>query len=113
MSARQKITEEERVHEEWYTARPKTTAELAEFVRHLVEDYEHDYGTICHAVAAAGLAAMRCVNTDSDQGGITGFQASCVLWSVIARWTGEAKGWEGDVSPSATVVVDLRDGGGE
>jgi hypothetical protein len=85
---KQTITEEQ--HQDlikgWYKARPGSPAELADFVKHLVDDYQHDYGTICHAVAAAGLAAMRTVDANPANGGITGFQASIVIWEVIRGW---------------------------
>lgn len=80
------ITEEQKIHDQWYVEAKKMTAEkLPEFIRKLTEDYGHDYGTICHAVAAAGIAAMWAVER-SPMGGITGFQASCVIWSVIEKW---------------------------
>ena len=78
------ITEEMGVHEKWYEARP-TLAELPEFLRHLTEDYEHDYGTICHAVAAGALASARAIDK-SPQGGITGFQAGAIMWQFICKW---------------------------
>lgn len=53
--------------------------ELDGFVRKLITGYEHDYGTICHAVHAAMMAAFSSVNK-SPTGGISGFQASCVGW---------------------------------
>jgi hypothetical protein len=52
----------------------------------LTEDYHHDYGTICHAVAAAGLAAMWSVS-HSPQGGITGFQAGFCMWDIVRQWS--------------------------
>lgn len=80
------ITEEDKVHEKWYEqARKMTPEELPAFIDNLINKYEHDYGTICHAIAAAGLAAMHAVNR-SDQGGITGFQAGAVMWQVIGKW---------------------------
>lgn len=83
---KQQITEEMKIHDEWYKEAKKQTVEtLPEFVRHLTEDYSHDYGTICHAVAAAGIAAMRAVD-NSPTGGITGFQAGCIMWQVIREW---------------------------
>ena len=58
--------------------------DFPEFFRELTEDYEHDYGTVCHAMAAIGLAAMFAFdNSDGADGGITGFQAGCVMWEVI------------------------------
>jgi len=51
--------------------------DLATFVDHLMNDYTHDYGTIIHAMYAAMMATFYCLE-HSPQGGITGFQASCL-----------------------------------
>ena len=84
----QKITEEMRIHDEWYKESINITLEtLPEFLRKLSEDYRHDYGTICYAISAAALAAARAMDK-SPQGGITGFQASCIMWGFIKEWTG-------------------------
>lgn len=84
------ITEEDKVHLEWYeTARMQemnSVDRLAKFVTSLLTEYQHDYGTICHAIAAAGLAAMRVVDRDEKQGGITGFQAQCITWELLKHW---------------------------
>jgi hypothetical protein len=72
----------------WYATRVSNSAELAEFVRHLNEDYNHDYGTVVHATAASSLAAGHLL---ASQQGITGFQAGCVNWEWIKRWNC----WEG------------------
>ena len=86
MPERLVITEWENVQQEWYAAaRAMTVAKLPEFVRHLTEDYDHDYGTLCHAVAAAALAAAHAVN-HSPTGGITGFQAEGVMWQFVVKW---------------------------
>ena len=80
------ITEEDGVHKQWYIdARAQSLATLPEFLRHLSYDYAHDYGTICHAIAAAGIAAMWAVER-SPSGGITGFQSGCIMWEVIRAW---------------------------
>ena len=62
-----------------------TLDDLPEFLRELTEDYGHDYGTICHAVAAGAVAAAWAVE-HSPAGGITGFQAGCVMWEFIRHW---------------------------
>jgi len=86
MTERKKIKEEDKVHEDWYEeAKPLTLETLPEFLRKLSEDYEHDYGTICHALAAGAIGTMWALNK-TEQGGITGFQASCIMWSFIAKW---------------------------
>ena len=89
MTDRKPITEEDKVHEEWYEtakAMPGNAGSLSVFVDRLMREYQHDYGTICHAVAAAGLAAMRCVSRQPEWGGITGFQAGAIMWELIERW---------------------------
>jgi len=78
--------EEERARTEWLAqARSQTAESLPEFIRHLSLDYEHDYGTIVYAVAAVALAAARVVD-HCPSGGITGFQAGCVMWTFIREW---------------------------
>ena len=65
--------------------------DFPEFFRELTEDYEHDYGTVCHAMAAVGLAAMFAFNNSEGAcGGITGFQAGCVMWQVIIHMNYES-----------------------
>lgn len=86
MSEKQAITEEQGIHKEWYVqAKTQTVDTLVDFVRHLTEDYQHDYGTICHAVAAAALAAAWAVER-SPTGGISGFQSGVIMWEFIAEW---------------------------
>ncbi|RJS68564.1 hypothetical protein CW696_08440 [ANME-2 cluster archaeon] len=83
---RQPITEKDNVYEEWYeTAKNMTLAELPEFLRHLAEDYKHDYGTICHAHAAGAIATAWAIN-HTEQGGITGFQAGSIMWEFVTHW---------------------------
>lgn len=86
MTERKKIQEEDGTHKAWYEqAKAVTTETLPEFTRSLIEDYEHDYGTICHAISAAAIAAANAIQK-SPQGGITGFQAGCVMWGFISHW---------------------------
>lgn len=73
------------LREEWMTrARKMTVKELPAFIEELVA-HPHDYGTICRAIAAAGVAAAYAVE-GSPSGGITGFQASCVRWDLLTGW---------------------------
>jgi len=89
---KRKIKEEMKVHEEWYEeASNITPEELPAFIDKLTIEYEHDYGTICHACAAAAVAAAWAVN-NSKQGGITGFQAGAVMWEFIKNWKTEYDG---------------------
>lgn len=82
---KKEITEEMGFQKEWYErAKSMRPDDFPEFFRELTEDYEHDYGTVCHAMAAIGLAAMRAFDrSEGASGGITGFQAGCVMWEVI------------------------------
>ena len=86
MSERKKIAEEDDTHKAWMPEAKKQTLEtLPAFIKKLTEDYEHDYGTICHAIAAAAIGAAQAVQ-HSPQGGITGFQAGAVMWEIIKGW---------------------------
>ncbi len=66
----------------WF-AEPITSVD--EFIKKLNDQYEHDYGTVCHAMAAVAVQAAKAFN-DSEQGGITGFQAGAVMWEFIKRF---------------------------
>lgn len=85
------IHEEDETHKEWYvTAKKMTLDRLPAFLKELSEDYQHDYGTICHAIAAAAIAAANAIE-HSPCGGITGFQESCVMWEFISNWDSSYK----------------------
>ena len=87
MKNRIRISEEQGVHEQWYAeAREMTLDKLPRFINKLVNDYEHDYSTICHAIAAAALAAACAINHDSEEGGISGFQAGAAMWRFVQQW---------------------------
>lgn len=79
------ITEDMGLQNEWYKrAKSMKLEDFPEFFREMTEDYIHDYGTVCHAMAAVGLAAMFAFNNSEGAcGGVTGFQAGCVMWEVI------------------------------
>ena len=86
------ITEEDNVQELWMKeAKGMTLDGLSEFLRKLAEDYEHDYGTICHAIAAAAVAAAWSVER-TPQGGITGSQAGAVAWEMLRGWNSSMLG---------------------
>jgi len=63
-----------------------TVDTLAEFVR-VTMGAEHDYGTVCHAVALCAEAAAWAANA-CPRGGITGFQAGAVFWEFARSWRG-------------------------
>lgn len=89
LGARKPIKEEDGVHEAWLkeAKQIETPEQLADFTDRLMTDYEHDYGTIIHAIWAAMMAAFYCLE-HSDQGGITGFQASCLGRSALQEFMG-------------------------
>lgn len=81
------INEEMHLENEWFEQAKKQTFEtLPEFVRHVMNDYAHDYGTVCHAVSACAVAAAWAANKE-PQGGITGFQAGFVMWDFVKQWS--------------------------
>lgn len=82
----EKINEEQHLENEWFKEATEQTIEtLPKFINHIMNDYGHDYGTICHAIAACSLAAAYSANRH-EQGGITGFQAGFVMWDFIKEW---------------------------
>lgn len=82
-----KITEEMHIEKEWFQeAQNQTLETLPNFMNHVINDYIHDYGTICHAISACAIAAAWAAD-NSDVGGITGFQANFVLWDFVKQWS--------------------------
>lgn len=84
----EKITEES--HKElclsWYEeAKNIKLPELQKFINRLINGYDHDYGTICHAMAASGLASLHAANKEPGAG-ITGFQASIIDLQILKYW---------------------------
>ena len=86
-----RVTEEMRPETEWFAQAKKQTLEtLPAFVDHVMNDYLHDYGTVCHAITACAIAAAWAANeSPGAQGGITGFQAGFVMWDFIRHWSHE------------------------
>jgi hypothetical protein len=85
---KQKLEEEtaKPIFEAWKkNAREVEAKDLQAFLEHLNDAYDHDYGTIVHACAAAALAGASAMNKQ-EQGGITGFQAGAVMWEFIRAW---------------------------
>ena len=82
---KQKITEEMHLEKDWFDRAKKvsTTDELCQFVDEMMNHYEHDYGTACHVVAACALAGAW---LGAQMEGITGMQASFVMWDFIRYW---------------------------
>lgn len=83
-----KITEEDGLHKEWYEEASKQTLEtLPAFLNKLVSEYDHDYGTICHATAASAVGAAWAIGNDPNHG-ITNHQAGGIMWLFIQNWMG-------------------------
>ena len=82
------ITEEEHLEKDWFAEASKQTLDtLPDFMKRVMDDYTHDYGTLCHAIAACAIAAACAANEmDGARGGITGFQAGFVMWDFIRQW---------------------------
>lgn len=81
------VTEEMHPEKAWFAeARKMTEEELPEFYKRIIQGYEHDYGTACHAVAAVAVAAAWAACGD-DNIGLSGFQAGFVMWDFIKNWT--------------------------
>lgn len=65
----------------------RSISEAAEFADHVINYYYHDYGTICYAISAAAVAmASGADHEPGARGGITGFQAGCVMWGFVRHW---------------------------
>lgn len=82
-----KITEKDNLQDEWYKEASQVT-KLSHFEKlhhKLINDFEHDYGTICHAITSLAIAAANLMNK-SKQGGITGFQANAITLEFVHRW---------------------------
>lgn len=68
-------------------AKNVTKDTLLPFIDRIMNGYEHDYGTVCHAMAACAIAtAWACNREEGACGGITGFQAGAVGWQFLKGW---------------------------
>lgn len=86
-----KITEADHLENEWLEqAKNQTLETLPQFINHLINDYEHDYGTSLKATVAAMLATFNVCN-QSEQGGFTGFQVGFIPWLMMNEFWGESK----------------------
>ena len=80
---KQNVTETDKdVIKSWYE---QDIESVDAFIEKLNTEYNHDYGTICHAIAAVAVQAAKQMNKQS-QGGITGFQAGAVMWEFVKHW---------------------------
>lgn len=65
-------------------ARKQTVETIGDFINHVMSDYCINYDTVCFAVAASALAALYAADNHSN-GGITGFQASYIMFEIIRQ----------------------------
>lgn len=86
-----KITEADHFENEWLEqAKNQTLETLPQFINHLMNDYEHDYGTSIKATAVAMIATFH-VCEKSEQGGFTGFQVGFIPWFMIDEFWGNSE----------------------
>lgn len=71
----------------WSEAGAQTPETLTAFMAKLHTDYQHDYGTVCQAVAMAAVGAAWAYDRGPG-GGITVFQSGAVMWEFIRHWSG-------------------------
>ena len=73
------------VKQEWFKQAKeiKSIEELTGFIKHLLNDYVHDYGTVVRAISAMTFATA-CMGAAIE--GITCFQAGFVMWDFIRLW---------------------------
>lgn len=76
------IHEEDDIHLQWFQELKEidNTKDLLVFIERLLNDYDHDYGTVCHATVASALATIRVF---SKIEGMTGNQMGFVMWGII------------------------------
>jgi len=89
-----KLEENEiKLKEEWQAEAKKQTLEtLPAFLKKLC-DFDHGYGTIPRALAAGAVGAAHALNSaPGAKGGVTGFQAGCVMWDFIDNWGSSGRG---------------------
>lgn len=78
--------QEQAMRKFWYAQAAEQTMEtLPAFLEELLT-YEHTYGTIVCAIAAGAIGTVWAMNRDSVYGGLTGFQASAVMWEFVQGW---------------------------
>jgi len=85
MFRKQAVHEEDGIYEQWYKEAHdvKDILGLTAFAEKMLNSYEHDYGTACHAVAALAVAAA---NVGAYAQGLTGFQAQMVTWKFVRQF---------------------------
>lgn len=87
MNTKTTVTEEMHPEKVWFEeAKHMKAKNLPAFYKRMTHKYNHDYGTMCHAVAACALAAAWAACSE-DETGLSGFQAGFVMWDFIKNWT--------------------------
>lgn len=86
-----KITEADHLENEWLEqAKTQTLETLSQFINHLMNDYEHDYGTSIKATIVAMIATFNACEK-SEQGGFTGFQVGFIPWFMMNEFWGNSE----------------------
>lgn len=81
------MTDELELKAAWMAeAQKQTMVTIGPFLKKLAA-HTPSYGTTPRAVAAAAVGAAWALDS-SPNGGITGFQAGCVMWDFIQSWHG-------------------------
>lgn len=71
-------------------AETQTLETLPQFINHLMNDYEHNYGTSIKATMTAMIATFNACDK-SEQGGFTGFQVGFIPWLMMNEFWGESE----------------------
>lgn len=72
-------------YEKWYEdAKEQTLETLPAFMKKILDEPQ-SYESIVEAIAACAVGAAWAAD-HSPNGGITGFQGSCVMWRFIQYW---------------------------
>lgn len=84
ISEKRSITEKDKsiINEWYYLAETADIDSLQMLIKHIMNDYNHDYGSYIHAVAACSIATAWACGKE-----LTGFQASCVGLEFLMHWT--------------------------
>lgn len=86
---KQQITEKDHLEKEWLKeANEQTLETLPKFINHLMNDYDHDYGTCVKAVTAAMLGTFWAFD---KQEGFTGFQVRFIPWMMMNEFWGKSE----------------------
>jgi hypothetical protein len=92
MKARERAWEsgqEPKPWEDWYARAQKQTSKTIGAFIDEVMSYDHDYNTVVMGVGACVVAAAWAANAHPENGGVTGFQSSFVMWEFIKNWSGK------------------------